>query len=75
VDPGELRGIRLLVSAGSGEPLAFKSHRWISQTVWRASWLRDDGACVERAADSLHRAGGNAKLLGDLPYTRSPRSC
>src|SRR5262245_52866463 len=32
------------------------------------------GACFERAADPLHRIGGHAKLLGDLPHAGSPRS-
>src|SRR5262245_6329238 len=33
-------------------------------------WLRDDGACLERAADSLHRAGADPITLGNHPHSR-----
>jgi hypothetical protein len=36
-------------------------------------WLRAGGACLERAAYSLHRARGNTKLFGDLPHPRPAR--
>jgi hypothetical protein len=61
------------LAAGGRLPIS-PHHRNVDVDRAKGDASRDEFACFERAADPLHRAGINTKLLGDLAHARPSRN-